>query len=433
MAYNISLSNGEPLVTVADGTVDINYTSLSLIGKNFAGYGQLMNENWVHLLENFSNASEPNNPLTGQLWYDTTAKTMKVRTPTGTWKNIGSATASPNPPPSPIVGDLWWDTINEQLKAWSGTEWKLIGPLYSAAEGTTGAIPDTIRDVFGVDHVVIKFYINNVVTGIWSKELDQYEVDPTVPDAFIPGFYDEGLDRMFVKPGLTLADLGVADLGGYTNAPRNTVWGTAENALRLAGVLAINYLRRDSTGETQTIADTIQLDNAQAMLLGGDIGVLDDNQWTIGSNNYRLKEVFATKFNGVATSAQYADLAERFEADAQYEPGTVVAIGGDKEVTAVGEELSDDVFGVISTAPAHLMNAGAGTNATHPPIAISGRVPVKVKGKVKKGDRLVSAGNGLARAAKKSEITSFNVIGRALAHKTTDDIGTVEAIVKLSS
>lgn len=429
MAYNISLSNGEPLVTIADGTVDINYTSLSLIGKNFAGYGQLMNENWVHMLENFSNATEPNNPLVGQLWYDSNSKTMKVRTPNNTWKNIGSATASPTAPPNPVVGDLWWDTINEQLKAWSGTEWKLIGPLYSASEGITGAIPDTIRDVIGNDHVVIKFYVNNVVTGIWSKDTNPYTVDPA---AVVAGFYPEG-DDMIVKPGLTLADLGVNDVGGYTNVPRNTVWGTAENALRLAGVLASNYLRKDSTGDIQAIADTIQFDNGQAILLGGDIDVLDDNQWSIGSNSFRLKEVFATTFNGVATSAQYADLAERFEADAHYEPGTVVAIGGEKEVTAVGDELSEDVFGVISTRPAHLMNAGAGTDATHPPIAISGRVPVKVRGPVRKGDRLVSAGNGMARAAKKSEVTSFNVIGRALSHKTTDGVGTVEAIVKLSS
>ena len=79
------------------------------------------------------------------------------------------------------------------------------------------------------------------------------------------------------------------------------------------------------------------------------------------------------------------------------------------------------------------MNAGAGTDATHPPIAVSGRVPVAVIGKVKKGDRLVSAGNGMARAAKKQEITPWNVIGRALADKLDSDIGTVEAIVKLSS
>lgn len=429
MAYNIALTNGEPLVTVADGTVDINYTSLSLIGKNFAGYGQLMNENWVHLLENFSNASEPTNPLTGQLWYDAGSKIMKVRTPNNTWKTIGSATASPTAPPNPIVGDQWWDTINEQLKTYTGTEWKLIGPLWSAQEGLTGAIPDTIRDDKGNDHVVIKFYVNNVVTSIWSKEETSYIVDTL---AKVPGFYDEG-ENQIVLPGMTFADLGNYDINGYLNIPRNMVWGTAENALRLNGISADNYLRKDLTDQQrQEVADTVQLNNSQALILGGDVGVLDDNLWSIGEANFKLKSVYATTFHGVATSAQYADLAERFEADTTYEPGTVVALGGDKEVTAVNEELSDDVFGVVSTSPAYLMNSVAGTDATHPAIASVGRVPVKVIGPVKKNDRLVSAGNGVARAASNQEITAWNVIGRALANKDSAGVELVEAIVRIS-
>jgi hypothetical protein len=79
------------------------------------------------------------------------------------------------------------------------------------------------------------------------------------------------------------------------------------------------------------------------------------------------------------------------------------------------------------------MNAKAGTDETHPPVAMQGRVPVRVIGTIVKGDRLVSAGNGLARAATKGEVTSFNVIGRSLQHKTTAGEGTVEAIVKLNS
>ena len=147
---------------------------------------------------------------------------------------------------------------------------------------------------------------------------------------------------------------------------------------------------------------------------------LDDSVYDIGTQNKKLRDVYATTFHGVATSALYADLAERFEADQKYEAGTVVAIGGAKEITAVKEELSDDVFGVISTRAAYLMNSGAGNDNTHPPIAVSGRVPVKVMGRVSKGDRLVSAGNGLARAAKKSEMTPWNVIGRALTNKTSE-------------
>ena len=133
-----------------------------------------------------------------------------------------------------------------------------------------------------------------------------------------------------------------------------------------------------------------------------------------------------------ATSAEYADIAERFAADSEYAPGTVVELGGSEEVTLCVEELSDKVFGVVSTQPAYLMNSKSGTDATHPAIAMSGRVPVMTMGFVTKGDRLVSAGNGVARAANLEEVTAFNVIGRALTDKTSEGIDTVEAIVKIA-
>ena len=429
MAYRIDRYNGDTLTTVSDGAVDTNYTSLNLIGKNFAGYGALMNENFVFLLENFANAAEPTNPLTGQLWYDAGKKTMKVRTANDTWKNIGSATASPSAPTDPNVGDQWWDTTNEQLKTYSGTAWVLIGPLYNLREGVTGAIPDTLRDDFGVDHVVIKFYVNNVVTAIWSKDITSYTVDVL---SKVVGFYVEGQNQI-VKPGLTQADLGTINIDGYTNIPRNTIWGTVEDALRLEGVALNKLVRRDATGNAQSVADTLQLDNAQALVLGGSVTLLDNDRWSIGTSQYKLQSVYATTFHGVATSAQYADLAERFEADQAYEPGTVVALGGDKEITQVNTALSNDVFGVISTDPAYLMNSQAGTNLSHPAVASVGRVPVKVIGTVKKHDRLVSAGNGVARAILPGEaITSWNIIGRALASKEGDGVALVEAVVRIS-
>ena len=146
----------------------------------------------------------------------------------------------------------------------------------------------------------------------------------------------------------------------------------------------------------------------------------------IGSSSNYFNQVFAT-----ATTALYADVAERFEADEVMEPGTVVELGGDKEITKSRAELSDSVFGVISTRPAFTMNGGAGENDTHPPVAMTGRVPVKVLGIIRKGDRLVSAGDGLARAAISGEATPFNVIGRALTSKLSTGIGTVEAIVSI--
>jgi hypothetical protein len=134
---------------------------------------------------------------------------------------------------------------------------------------------------------------------------------------------------------------------------------------------------------------------------------------------------------GSRLSATYADLAERFSADDVYTPGTVVELGGEHEVTAVKYELSEDVFGVVSDNMAFLMNNGAGSNDTHPAVAMTGRVRVKTLGTVRKGQRLVSAGEGHARAAEEGEATAFNVIGRALEDKTTTDFGTVEAIVTI--
>ena len=146
----------------------------------------------------------------------------------------------------------------------------------------------------------------------------------------------------------------------------------------------------------------------------------------IGSSSSYFNRIFA-----VATSALYADVAERFESDEALDPGTVVELGGAKEITRSRLELSENVFGVISTRPAFTMNGGAGEDDTHPAVAMTGRVPVKVTGIINKGDRLVSAGDGIARAAQPGEATSFNVIGRALVSKSTDDLGIVEAIVSI--
>jgi hypothetical protein len=149
-----------------------------------------------------------------------------------------------------------------------------------------------------------------------------------------------------------------------------------------------------------------------------------------GSSGNRVSTVFATTFNGTSTAAQYADLAENFRPDQNYMPGTIVALGGVEEITAVNDELSDSVFGVISDKPAYLMNSEQDGGA---PVAVAGRVPVRCIGLVNKGDRLVSAGNGMARAVSEDEsINAFNVIGRAIKNKTTMKEGTVEAFVTVN-
>ncbi len=137
------------------------------------------------------------------------------------------------------------------------------------------------------------------------------------------------------------------------------------------------------------------------------------------------------KFRGTATSAEYADLAERYHADTVYQPGTVVKIGGDNEITQTLTECDENVFGIISTAPGFEMNSAAGTDETHPFVALAGRVPCQVIGTVQKGDRIVSSSTpGYARTAHMTDILDYRIIiGRALADKTDDGEGLIEVVV----
>jgi len=142
-----------------------------------------------------------------------------------------------------------------------------------------------------------------------------------------------------------------------------------------------------------------------------------------------LVDVRANIVHATSTAAQYADLAERYEADMQLEVGDVVILGGEAEITRCEHELSDAVFGVISNSPAFLMNAQAGNDDSHPMVAMNGRVMVKVKGSGTAGDRLVSAGDGAARVAESDECTHFNVLGRLIKAKYNEETALTECVI----
>ena len=158
----------------------------------------------------------------------------------------------------------------------------------------------------------------------------------------------------------------------------------------------------------------------------------DSGPSAITPSESSLVDIRCRVIRAVATSAQYADIAERFAADAVMIPGAVVMFGGAQEITETAEELSEKVFGVVSTQPAYMMNSGAGNNDSHPFVAMTGRTPVRVTGTVNKGDRLVSSSvKGTARAARTGEsINPFHVIGRALESKSDAGIGLVNCFVQ---
>lgn len=157
----------------------------------------------------------------------------------------------------------------------------------------------------------------------------------------------------------------------------------------------------------------------------GNLIPIAHNTYNIGSNLVRWQNVYS-----VAFQAGGADLAERYEADATYSEGTVVKIGGEKEITATVDAFDNDVFGVISTEPGLALNTGAGNGETHPFVAVAGRVKVRVVGPVQKGQRLVtSLIPGVAMAATEENLSPFAVVGRALEDKDTNDEGLVLSVV----
>jgi len=425
MAYTINLTDGTIFATVADGTIN-TASSMVLVGKNYAGYGEFLDENFIHLLENGANTTAPGAPLTGQLWWDKTNNVMKVYNGT-TFKVISASTASATQPSSNVAGDLWFDTTNQQLKVYNGSTFILVGPASTAGQGTSGAIVTTIRDNLSVDHVVIQLFVQNVIVGTVSKDAT------FTPQTAIPGFATIG-------PGLQLS----------TNVSSALFRGTATDAQLLDGLDSTQFLRsdaNDTTSGTLGILNdtglTVGLDqDAKISVVTATSEVQIANQTTnaniafrvnIGGTPTTAMTIFGANgtISGSQINANYADVAERFRADTAIMPGTVVELGGTEEITISTQELSENVFGVVSTKAAYLMNSNAGSDETHPPIAMTGRVPVRVKGSVKKGDRLVSAGSGMARAARTDEVTAFNVIGRALEDKLDAEVGLVEAIVTI--
>ena len=417
MPYIVTTTSGTAIATIPDNTVNTTTTSITLVGKNYAGYGAFLNENYVKMLENFSNSIAPTAPLTGQLWYDSTNTLLKVWTG-GQWKQMHSSAAQNTAPQNPITGDLWWDTTNLLLKVWGGSTWVTIGPGASGGGGsssTTGALIDTIVDTGSQSHAVIKFSVANQTIAIVSKDAT------FTPGTAIPGF-------AAVYPGINLINsTGYNFTGNATNAlavnnissnsfittlaDQTTTYKLTVGRLQAGSDLLIDPT---TSGEVQifsngssykdlnlyinkagvqklglgisasTGAITINSANAPtAIVNGGTAGV-----GNIGSAGQGFNTIFAK-----ATTAVYADLAEIYATDVTYEVGTVVKIGGTAEVTAA--IYGDRAIGVISENPAFLMN----NTANGQPVALKGRVPVKVQGTVRKGDKLMPAQNVWGRAS----------------------------------
>jgi microcystin-dependent protein len=299
MAYQVKFTEttnpAKPSITVEEQTLTTQ-TSVTFVGKNYAGYAPVMAENFLHLLENFASPAtqEPNNPVQGQLWYDNTNNLLKVYDGT-TWTAAGSVKKSGTQPTIAALGDLWVDTNNSQLYVYSGSNWLLVGPQFSAGL-KTGPDIETITDTNNVDHNVISFWSENYRLAIISKAA-------FTPKQTLSGF-------TVIGQGLNLSTVDSTS----TTAPTK-IWGTAEksNALVVNGttVDAANFLRSD---QSSTSNYPINIRNNGGITVGSDLSfnITTDVGTTIFySRNSGNGVDFKVNSSGVPTTVLHLDATAR--------------------------------------------------------------------------------------------------------------------------
>ena len=222
MAYQINKTDGTIVATVADGQIDTLSTDITLIGKNYSGFGEALNENFIKLLENFSSTAAPIRPIRGQVWFDTSENKLKVYNGS-TFIPVSSATISSTEPDTLSIGDLWFDNTGGQLYFYDGANPILLGPAYSALQGLSGLKVESILDTLNQTRVITYLYNNGILLGIFSK-------DSFTPKSEIIGFSGS------IQPGFNAGTLA----GLKFNV-------TCTNSEQLGGAPATTYVRTDTS------------------------------------------------------------------------------------------------------------------------------------------------------------------------------------------
>ena len=166
MSYQLNKTDGTILTDLIDGQIDTTSTNLVLVGRNYTGYGEYFNENFIKLLENFSNTASPSNPLTGQTWWDNSDKRLKVYDGTQ-WKASGGPFVQTTLPQM-VAGDLWIDSLNNQVYAYDGSDLILMGPSYTLTQGETGYRVESILDAQSRSRTVANLYVGGTLTAVVS-------------------------------------------------------------------------------------------------------------------------------------------------------------------------------------------------------------------------------------------------------------------------
>jgi len=459
MAYVITKTTGEQLAVVNDGTID-QTTSLTLVGRNYSNFGQIINENFVQLLENFSSSTAPTSPLAGQLWYDSGNKKLKIYNGSA-FLGLPQLISEYLQPSNQSVGDLWFNKTELKLYYFDGNNYNLIGPQTSEIAGNTAVLPTQLTDTGGNVHYVLSHVVQNYLTG----NLETIAITATEPftTTDVVGYSS-------LKRGINLYGVNTTGVSsnGVSQSTDTLIWGSAQSALSLAdangqyyasdfvksatpqvtGVLnvsvgaatAITINNTDFTIGVDQTSNASLVTNGKQISFGANDGtrsvtimkldvtngpaILPNSTSTnIGSTSLPFHYIYVN----TATSV-LADIAERYRADALYNEGTVLVVGGNFEVTICRTYQDESVAGIVSIHPAYAMNEDLGPPNFAPFIALKGRVPCKVKGPVKKGNLLVTSDFPGHAEVKKPESPYAGIVGKAL-QDFDGDYGIIEVMV----
>tara|TARA_B100000123_G_scaffold231064_1_gene180694 strand:+ start:8381 stop:10210 length:1830 start_codon:yes stop_codon:yes gene_type:complete len=273
MAYQINKTSGALLVNLADGQIDVNSTDITLIGKNYSGFGEAINENFVKMLENFASPSAPTKPLAGQIWWDTTNQRLQVYTGTA-WTTGGGPIVGPTQP-TMVAGDLWINNEQNQMYFFDGTDLELAGPIYNAFQGRSGPQVVTVLDATGTSRTIIKYWVGGTLVGLWSKISFEPQNIDTIPN--FTGNVQKGfnvVDSDFVFAGTATRTQSLVDSSGVIRTAGQFLASDSDDST--SGSLSV----RNNNGVTIGLTDNnvIKVTN---------LGVVSENN--VSGENYIIR------------------------------------------------------------------------------------------------------------------------------------------------
>ena len=263
MAYVINKFSGQQLLVLEDGTIDTS-TSLGLVGRNYVGYGETQNENFVYLLENFSNDAPPPRPLSGQLWFNSTNNVINIYNGEN-WNPVGSADVSATPPDNPSTGALWVDTTVGQLKVWSGNSWIFIGPDSVPGFGTTRARSALLNDQSNNPRPVIFLETDGKIFAICTAESFTINSSNTVA----------GFENSLVA-GINLSSSAKV---------KGDITGNAASANRLTTARSINGIAFDGQNNITVKSSTTNKLVKGTYIIGSDFDGSSEETWSVDATS----------------------------------------------------------------------------------------------------------------------------------------------------